>query len=287
MPALVLWVLGCRGVDRAAAPLRRARVRALRPRRAAPPRCSTGSPSSTRRRRWRCSSLPLVFAFSYPWAFAVVVGMALVVLVTERYEGSGLARLGLPSGGTAHHLPGARGRHGRRRPLRHLRRLCRLHVGASCSARSRWSAAWTWSASGFAVKLFPAALWPVFLIAEWRRTGRVPCAAGCGGWRARCSWWPACRPSSISDAVLNVLHYYLHRPTEDGSLPAGLSVLLDSARRQLGRDLPQRQRRERLHRRPVGRHRAVPASGRACGCGGSRPGTACPSRRPAWPRSRS
>ena len=28
-------------------------------------------------------------------------------------------------------------------------------------------------------------------------------------------------------AALNVAHYYLHRPTEDGSLAAGLSVLLD------------------------------------------------------------
>ena len=62
--------------------------------------------------------------------------------------------------------------------------------------RDRWSAAWTWSAIGFALKLFPAAFWPVFLIAEWRRSGRIP---------LRRLWWMAGSVFSVTGvpALLN------------------------------------------------------------------------------------
>jgi hypothetical protein len=76
------------------------------------------------------------------------------------------------------------------------------------------------------LKLFPAALWPVFLIAEWRRTGRIPLRRL--GWMAGSVFVIAGVPALLNHAAaLNVLRYYLHRPAEDGSLPAGLSVLLD------------------------------------------------------------
>ena len=87
-------------------------------------------------------------------------------------------------------------------------------------------------------------------------------------------------------AAINVLRYYLHRPTEDGSVPAGLSVLLDwhganwiatfhsvnvvsaiTVDLSLGFELA--------------------GVGACLWVGGNRPGGASPSRRPAWPRSRS
>jgi hypothetical protein len=92
--------------------------------------------------------------------------------------------------------------------------------------QERWSAAWTWSAVGFLLKLFPAALWPVLLIGEWRSSGRFP---------VRRLWWMLGSVAVIAglpalldpSATVNVLRYYLHRPTESGSLPAGLSLLAD------------------------------------------------------------
>jgi hypothetical protein len=168
--------------------------------------------------------LPLLLPFSYPWAFAVLAGIALIVLVTS-YEGSGLP------GWDAH----AAGRLIIYLALGSVMVLTgRYDIFATAAAflalrsarRDQWSAAWTWSTVGFALKLFPAAFWPVFLIAEWRQTGRVP---------LRRLWWMggaallvAGVPAMLDHgATLNVLHYYLHRPAEDGSLPAGLSVLLD------------------------------------------------------------
>ena len=168
--------------------------------------------------------LPLVFPFSYPWAFAVLVGVALLVLVTS-YEGA--------------HLPGW-DTHGARRLIVYLAlgsvmvvagrydlfATLAAFLAVRAAARDRWSAAWTWSTIGVALKLFPAAFWPVFLIAEWRQHGRIP---------VRRLWWMAgsvllvaAVPALLDHgAALNALRYYLHRPTEDGSLPAGLSVLLD------------------------------------------------------------
>jgi hypothetical protein len=92
--------------------------------------------------------------------------------------------------------------------------------------RERWSAAWGWSSVGFLLKLFPAVLWPAFLIAEWRAAGRFP-------WRRLT--WGACSLAVVSGvpamlepgSAFNALHYYLHRPTEIGSLGAGLSLLMD------------------------------------------------------------
>ena len=92
--------------------------------------------------------------------------------------------------------------------------------------RDRWSAAWTWSGVGFALKLFPAAFWPVLLIAEWRRSGRVA---------LRRLWWVAGSIAVLAGipalfdhhAAATALRYYLNRPTEDGGLAAGLSVVFD------------------------------------------------------------
>ena len=168
--------------------------------------------------------LPLLLPFSYPWAFAVLVGVALLVLVTS-YEGA--------------HLPGW-DTSGARRLIIYLAlgsvmvvagrydlfATLAAFLAVRAAARDHWSAAWTWSTIGVALKLFPAAFWPVFLIAEWRQHGRIP---------VRRLWWMAGSVFLVAGlpalldhaAALNALRYYLHRPTEDGSLPAGLSVLLD------------------------------------------------------------
>jgi len=168
--------------------------------------------------------LPLLLPLSYPWAFAVLVGIALVVLVTS-YERSGLPGWNSRAVGRLiiYLALGAvmvvAGRYD-------IFATLAAFLSLRAARQDRWSTAWTWSSVGFVLKLFPAAFWPVFLIAEWRRSGRIP---------IRRLWWMAGSlvviagiPALVNHAdALNVLHYYLHRPTEDGSLPAGLSVLLD------------------------------------------------------------
>lgn len=168
--------------------------------------------------------LPLLLPFSYPWAFAVFAGVALLVLLTayRRVEVEGWDE------------------HGARRLLVYLTlgsvmvltgrydifAVAAAFLSVRAARRGRWGAAWTWSSVGFAVKLFPAAFWPVFLVAEWRATGRLPLRRL--AWMAGAAFLVAGFPALVDrGAALTVLHYYLHRPTEIGSLPAGLSVLLD------------------------------------------------------------
>jgi hypothetical protein len=167
---------------------------------------------------------PLLLVFSYPWAFAVVAGVVLVALVTS-YEGSGLPGMD---------IEGAR------------RLIVYLAVGASilvtgrydifaaaaafwsvrAARQGRWSAAWTWSSIGFVIKLFPAVLWPAFLIAEWRQSGRLP---------LRRLMWMAVSVAVLvaipglfdRGAFLNVLHFYAHRPNELEGVPAGVSLLFE------------------------------------------------------------
>ncbi len=168
--------------------------------------------------------LPLLVPIPYPWAFALLAGVALIVLVTS-YEGSGIPGWDIHSAGrlvvylalgTVMVLAGRYD----------IFATAAAFLAVRAGRAGRWSAAWTWSSIGFALKLFPAAFWPVFLIAEYRRTGRVP---------VRRLWWMAVSVLLVAGvpmvldrgASLNVLHYYLHRPAEIGSLPSGLSLLFD------------------------------------------------------------
>jgi len=168
--------------------------------------------------------LPFLLPFSYPWALAVVAGIVLLFLVTS-YEGSD--------------TPGMDAEAARRL-------IAYLAVGATflltgrydifavaaafwsvrAAAKGRWSAAWTWSCVGFLLKLFPAVFWPTLLIAEWRRSGRIPLR--------RLAWMAASvlilvgLPALLNPhASLNAVHYYLRRPPEIGSVAAGLSLLAD------------------------------------------------------------
>ncbi len=168
--------------------------------------------------------LPLLIPLAYPWAFAVLAGMALVALVTS-YQGSSIAGWDVASA---------------RRLIAYLALgsvmvvAGRYDIFATLAAlwslraakQGRWSAAWTWSTVGFALKLFPAIFWPAFFIAEWRRERRLPLQRL--AWVAGGVVVVAVVPALFDPgAVLNVAHFYVHRPTEIGSLAAGLSLLLD------------------------------------------------------------
>jgi hypothetical protein len=167
---------------------------------------------------------PLLLPFSYPWAFAFLCGVVLVLLVTS-YEGSAVAGMDTEAArrlivylavGTVIILAG------------------RYDIFAAAAAfwsvraarQGRWSAAWTWSSLGFVIKLFPAVFWPAFLIAEWRQEGRVPFKRL--AWMAGSFAVVAGVPALLHRAgALNAWHYYLRRPTEIESIPAGLSLLVD------------------------------------------------------------
>jgi hypothetical protein len=168
--------------------------------------------------------LPLLLPLSYPWAFALCAGVVLLFLVAS-YDGSS--------------LPGA-DLDGARRLIMYLALGAvmvltgRYDIFATAAAfwslraarGDRWSAAWTWSCVGFLLKLFPAILWPALVIAEWRRKGRPPVRRL--AWVAASLVLIAGVPATLDHAgALNALHYYLRRPSEIGSLAAGLSLLVD------------------------------------------------------------
>jgi len=183
--------------------------------------------------------LPLALPLPYAWGFALCTGVALLALVQLYGRG---ARPRSPGGGAPGRAVEAEGwgTEGAQRLLVYLtlgavmvlagRYDVFAVVAVVASVRSaragRFGAAWTWSALGCALKLFPAALWPVLVVAEWRALGRAP---------LRRLWWVAATGVAVvalplaldRGALFTVVHYYLHRPTEIGSLSAGLSVLLD------------------------------------------------------------
>lgn len=168
--------------------------------------------------------LPFLLPFSYPWALAVFAGIVFLFLVTS-YEGSGVPGMDTDAA---------------------RRLITYMAVGATfllagrydifavaaafwsirAARQGRWSAAWTWSCIGVVLKLFPVIFWPSFLIAEWRSRGRPPLRRL--AWMAGSALVLAGLPALLnSTATLNALRYYLRRPAEIGSIPAGLSLLTD------------------------------------------------------------
>jgi len=167
---------------------------------------------------------PLLLPVAYPWAFAAVVGVVLLVLLVS-YGTSGVQGMDVAAA---------------RRLLVYLATgalvvlTARFDLFAAAAAfwsvraarQGRYSAAWTWSAIGFVLKLFPAVLWPVLIIGEWRRSGRIPVRRV--AWVLGAFVVVAAVPALFDPgAVTTVAAYYLHRPTEIGGLAAGASVLGD------------------------------------------------------------
>lgn len=166
--------------------------------------------------------LPLTLPLSYKWSFALIVGIFLLAL-TWTY----------PSGGRKSAIPA------------HYALLAYFAIGAgtvltnrydifaACvtywalrsGERGRWNSAWAWSSVGFLLKFFPAVLWPVLLIAERRATGRTPLRRL--SWVGISALLVAGIPLLLNRReALNAFRFYLHRPTEIGSLAAGASLLL-------------------------------------------------------------
>ena len=168
--------------------------------------------------------LPLLLPIAYPWAFAVFVGVVLVALLMT-YDTPGLPGLDVEGAGRliAYLALGGVMFFTARYDLF---AMAAMFWSYRAARRDRWSAAWAWSAVGFALKLFPAVMWPVLLIAEWRETRRVPARRLL--WMAGSGALLVGLPALLNHkAAVNVAHYYLHRPTETGSVAAGLSVLAD------------------------------------------------------------
>ncbi len=168
--------------------------------------------------------LPLIAPPIYEWVFAVLVGVVLIGFLLS-YKDDSLRGLDLMAA---------------RRLIVYLALgaavvlTARYDLFAAACAflavraarRESWSAAWTWSSLGFLLKLFPAVLWPVFLIAEFRATKRLP--------RNRVLWILGSGALLVAipaifdpSALLNEVHFYLHRPPTIEGLASGLSLLLD------------------------------------------------------------
>jgi hypothetical protein len=169
-------------------------------------------------------AIPLLMPLSYPWAFALLVGVITMALVsgyreawTRHVDVASARRLVVYLALGAAMFLTAR---------YDLFAVAAAFFALRAAREERWPAAWTWSSIGFLLKLFPAALWPVLIVAEWRVTGRMP-------WR-RVAWIVASSvvlfgvPALVEPgAVLNEFHYYLRRPPEIGSVASGLALLTD------------------------------------------------------------
>lgn len=163
--------------------------------------------------------LPRLLPWSYRLSFALVALVALALLL----------QLGLRRHGTAWGLKflgylsmGAIGLFTQRYDI--VPALCAFWA-LDQAQQPHWTRAWIGSVLGFGLKLWPAMLWPVFLIAECRDTGR---------WR-----WDRLAYSLLGAGVLMGLpaltnprqaftawHYFLNRPVEVESLAASVTVLL-------------------------------------------------------------
>ncbi len=92
--------------------------------------------------------------------------------------------------------------------------------------RHAWVQAWTWTAAAAALQWFGAVLGPIWLIAEWRMTGRWRWdrAAAAGG--AVLATYGLAAVGAGPHAALSSILWFLHRPVEIESLAATLGAAL-------------------------------------------------------------
>lgn len=103
--------------------------------------------------------------------------------------------------------------------------LC-LVVGVATAMRGRFGMAWVAITVGAALKLFPALLFPVLFIEEWRRTGKPPwrrVAVLAGVAVAAVAAQSALAPGTL----LSPVRYEMRRGFEFSSVPATLTLLID------------------------------------------------------------
>lgn len=96
--------------------------------------------------------------------------------------------------------------------------------------RGRWTGAWAWTSAAAALQWFGAVLGPLWLIAEWRATGRWRWdrAAVAGG--AVLATYAAAALGAGGHAALSSVAWYLHRPVEIESLAATAGAALGPLR---------------------------------------------------------
>ena len=90
--------------------------------------------------------------------------------------------------------------------------------------QQHWTPAWAWSVLGFALKLWPAVLWPVFIVQQWRTQGRVPWKQG--GFSILAAGLLLVIPALWApDHAFTACRYLIHRPVEFESTAASLTLL--------------------------------------------------------------
>ncbi len=161
--------------------------------------------------------LPRLLPLAYRWGFAVVTGVALLVLMArEKSDPEWDKRL------VVYLSVGAVGLFAGRYDIFPA---AAAFFAVEAGQRQRFGAAWLWSVLGFLLKLFPAVLWPALLVAEWRVSGRwrwdrLVAAIGAGMASV------AVQALFSRHAAFSSYRYFLHRPLQLGSLAAGLSASL-------------------------------------------------------------
>ena len=93
--------------------------------------------------------------------------------------------------------------------------------------RRNWRWAWVWSILGFLLKLWPAVLWPIFLIAEYRETGSIRWRGLALGAVAEGAVVGVQEITAPHQALTSFL-YLLNRPIEFESLAASVTSLIGS-----------------------------------------------------------
>ena len=96
--------------------------------------------------------------------------------------------------------------------------------------RGRWAQAWAWAAAAAALQWFGAVLGPIWLIAEWRATGRWRWDRAGLAASAVLATYGVAAVGAGEHAALSSVVWYLHRPVEIESFAATLGAVLGPLR---------------------------------------------------------
>lgn len=96
-------------------------------------------------------------------------------------------------------------------------------LGVRAAHRGKWTRAWAWSLVGVWLKLYPVVFWPLWLIAEWRATGKLRWS------RLGVGMALAVAPSvavSVWSGHGHWIQFLADRPPNLGSVPGDLAAIL-------------------------------------------------------------